>query len=64
MKAGTSVTWVNKDDTQHTTTSDSGIWDSGIMGTGKSFSFTFSTAGTFTYHCNVHPMNGEIEVVS
>jgi hypothetical protein len=63
VRAGTTVTWVNKDNTQHTTTSDTGVWDSGIMNTGKSFSFTFSSPGTFPYHCNVHPMVGTIQVV-
>jgi plastocyanin len=65
VKSGTVVTWQNKDDTQHTTTSDTpGIWDSGIMAPGKSYSVTFNSTGTFTYHCNVHPMTGTIEVVS
>jgi plastocyanin len=64
VKAGTTVTWVNNDDTVHTSTSDSGLWDSGIIQIGSSFSHTFSTAGTFPYHCNVHPMTGTIVVVS
>jgi|SRR5579872_5767537 len=65
VKQGTAVTWVNKDDTPHTSTSDtSGIWDSGILAPGKSFTFTFNSTGTFTYHCNIHPMTGTIEVVS
>lgn len=64
VKAGTTVTWVNKDDTAHTTTSNSGLWNSGVMAVGSSFSYTFSTAGTYPYHCNIHPMTGTIEVVS
>ena len=64
VKAGTTVTWMNIDDTVHTSTSNSGVWDSGIIQVGHSFSFTFSSAGTFPYHCNVHPMTGTIVVVS
>ena len=64
VKTGTTVTWSNKDDTIHTTTSNTGLWDSGVLAVGKSFSFTFSTPGVFDYHCNVHPMTGEIVVVS
>jgi hypothetical protein len=65
VKSGTAVIWINKDDTQHTTTSDQpGLWDSKIMAPGKSFTVTFNSTGTFTYHCNVHPMTGTIEVVS
>lgn len=66
VKAGTAITWVNKDPgVQHTTTSDTGgLWDSGILNSGKSFSHTFNNTGTFTYHCNVHPMSGTVVVVS
>jgi|SRR5579875_3017509 hypothetical protein len=63
VKAGTTVTWINKDNTQHTTTSDTGVWDSGILNPGQSFKFTFSSPGTYPYHCNVHPMSGTIVVV-
>jgi hypothetical protein len=65
VKTGTTVSWQNKDNTQHTTTSDSpGVWDSGILSPGQSFSVTFNSTGTYTYHCNIHPMTGTIEVVS
>ena len=63
VKAGTQVTWVNRDNTQHTTTSNSGLWDSGILNPGQSFSFTFNTPGTYSYICNVHPMTGVVIVV-
>jgi len=35
----------------HSTTSDNGIWDSGIRGEGATFTHTFDSVGTFTYHC-------------
>lgn len=64
IKAGTTVTWMNIDDTEHTTTSNSGVWGSPILAPGKSFSFTFNQPGTFPYHCEIHPMTATIAVVS
>jgi plastocyanin len=64
IKAGTTVTWHNIDDTEHTSTSDSGIWNSGIIPVGGSFSRTFNSTGTFPYHCLIHPMTATIIVVS
>lgn len=64
VTAGTTVMWTNQDTVSHTTTSDTGgVWNSGIMGKGGSFSFTFAKAGTFAYHCDIHPaMHGTITV--
>jgi len=56
VSAGTTVTWQNNDGVNHTSTSDNGLWDTGTIAPGQSRTTTFSTAGTFTYHCNVHPM--------
>jgi plastocyanin len=64
VKVGTTVTWVNHDGTQHTSTSDNGVWSSPILNPGQSFSFKFTSAGTYTYHCEIHPMNGVVNVVS
>jgi plastocyanin len=54
IKAGQSVQWTNDDTTTHTVTSDSGVWDSGHLTPGKTFTQQFPTAGTFPYHCNIH----------
>ncbi len=60
IKAGTTVTWKNTTAASHTVTSDDGkSFDSGasnpiIAQTGM-FSFTFTTPGTFAYHCAIHP---------
>jgi plastocyanin len=64
VAAGTAVTWTNTTtDTTHTTTSNDGVWDSGHLDPGKTFSFTFTRAGTFAFHCNIHPsMTGTITV--
>src|ERR1700732_4231361 len=63
VPVGTSVTFRNDDGDTHTFTSDAGAFNSGNVGTGQSFSFTFSAPGTFAYHCNIHSsMRGVITV--
>lgn len=55
VKKGTVVKWYNQDGYAHTVTSDDGTsFDSGNLAGGATFSYTASTAGTFTYHCNIH----------
>jgi plastocyanin len=54
IKVGTTVTWTNQDSVIHTVTSDTGVFDSGSLDQGKSFSYTFNAAGTFPYHCTPH----------
>src|SRR6476620_10611355 len=44
---GTNVTWINNDTVSHTTTSTTGIWDSGTLAPGESFSRVFNEAGNF-----------------
>jgi plastocyanin len=55
INSGQTVTWRNNDPIAHTTTSDTGLWDSGPLGTGATFARTFSTTGVFSYHCAIHP---------
>jgi plastocyanin len=52
---GTTVTWVNNDQTAHTVTANNGAFDSGTLQPGQSYSFAFDQAGTYAYHCNIHP---------
>ena len=54
MKAGTAVTWTNNDTVGHTVTADDGSFKSSTIASGTTFSQTFATAGTFTYHCSIH----------
>ncbi len=62
---GATVRWTNFDTAPHTSTSDTGVWDSGILLTGQTFSFTFNNLGDFPYHCSVHPnMHGMVRVVA
>jgi len=64
VAVGATVTWTNADSTAHTVTSDTGAFDSGSLAPGASFSQTFTTAGTFTYHCQIHPFMTATIVVS
>ncbi|MCZ7394655.1 MAG: glycosyl hydrolase family 18 protein [Candidatus Methanoperedens sp.] len=62
---GTSVTWTNLDSTLHTVTSDTGLFDSGSLSNGQTFSRTFNVAGNYDYHCNFHSfMTGRVAVSS
>jgi len=49
------ITWVNNDNAPHTVTADDGSFNSGNISPGQSFGFTFTTAGTYKYHCVYHP---------
>lgn len=55
VAVNSTVTWINKDAIGHTVTSDTGLFDSGTLNTNGSFSYTFTTLGTFSYHCSIHP---------
>ena len=55
VKAGTTVTWTNRDDASHTSTERNGKWDSKALGNGQSFSFTLNEPGTYNYFCSIHP---------
>ena len=56
VSLGDSVRWTNLDAVQHTATSDSGpaSFDSGFLTQNQSFTFQFTVAGTYRYHCQVH----------
>lgn len=63
VKAGSTVTWTNKDGEPHTVVSDSGLFRSGALDTNESFSFRFDKPGTYHYACSIHPrMTGTILV--
>src|SRR4051812_19510122 len=56
VTVGATVTWVNNDAITHTVTADNGSFNSGNITPGNSFTHAFSTVGTVTYHCSIHPM--------
>jgi amicyanin len=63
VPAGTTVTWVNRDDVPHTVTSTTLAFRSKALDTNDKFSFTFTTPGSYKYFCSLHPhMTGTIVV--
>jgi plastocyanin len=63
VTVGTTVTWTNTGQVDHTVTANAGAFDSGILAPGARFSFRFTKAGTFAYHCAIHPfMTGTVVV--
>jgi plastocyanin len=51
----TTIAWTNKESTTHTVTSNNGTFNSGNLGKDSKFTFTFDSAGTYNYHCSIHP---------
>jgi len=60
---GTTVVWENRDAVAHTSTSDEGRWDSGLIEGGRSWARTFGESGTFAYHCTPHPFMKAVIIV-
>jgi plastocyanin len=63
VPVGASVTWINNDDDAHSVVADGKAFRSAPLDTGDRYSFTFQAAGTYGYHCGLHPqMVGKIVV--
>lgn len=63
VEPGTTVTWTNEGNEPHTVTADNGLFDSGVLYPGDSYSVQFDGMGTVSYHCTLHPsMTGGITV--
>ena len=64
VSLNTTITWVNNDGTVHTSTSDTGVWDTGDIPAGTSKATRFAVAGTFPFHCTYHSgmMRGTVVV--
>jgi plastocyanin len=63
VHAGDTVTWTNDGNADHTATGKG--FDSGVLHSGKSYSHTFSSPGTFTYVCQIHSfMKAKITVLA
>jgi len=58
---GTAVTWTNQDKVPHGVVfspvliSSQDIWQSGPLYRAESFTYTFTSRGTFSYRCSEHP---------
>lgn len=60
---GTMITWTDQDSADHTVTSINGVFDSGRISRGNTFSYTFNEKGEYDYYCTYHPnMTGKVIV--
>lgn len=65
LGTNSTVVWTNNDQAPHTVTADDNSFNSGNMNPGDVFVYTFTTAGTYKYHCNYHSwMAGTVIVKS
>jgi plastocyanin len=63
VAVGTTVKWVNHDDIPHTVVEKNTTFRSKALDTDDSYSFTFTSAGSFDYFCGLHPhMVGKVIV--
>jgi plastocyanin len=51
IPVNTTVTWTNADEMVHTVTSETGLFESGSINPGGTFSYQFKTTGVYKYHC-------------
>ena len=65
IHVGDTVTWINHGPSAHTATANDGSFNTGVLQKGQSASHTFTTAGTVTYICSIHPfMHGTVVVLA
>jgi plastocyanin len=66
VKAGTTVTWTNKDEEPHSVvSSEEPMHSPTLAGSANSFTHTFAKPGTYHYNCGIHPfMHGTVEVTA
>jgi len=63
VSKGTTVTWMNMDNAEHSVVATGNAFSSDILKNGQSFAHTFNETGTFEYHCGKHPtMLGKVIV--
>jgi plastocyanin len=55
VKAGTAITWVNRDAVPHDATDEAGGWGTGTLNQGESTTLTFDSPGSYWYLCTIHP---------
>jgi len=60
---GTTVTWMNMDNSSHSVVATDMTFRSGNLNNGQSFAHTFNETGTFWYKCGIHPSkSGKVKV--
>ena len=57
VKAGTTVTFTNKDNANHSATNAGGLFDSGKLTSDNSYVYTFDKPGTYSFYCIYHSSN-------
>ena len=63
VAAGSTVTWTNRDDVPHNIVNTNQTFKSPVLGTDERFSHIFTSPGTCTYFCSIHPrMTGQVVV--
>ena len=63
VPVGSTVTWTNQDEEPHTIAAKDGSFHSPGMDTHGTYSFTFTTPGSYDYICSIHPfMTGTVVV--
>lgn len=63
LKVNGTVTWTNNDPVQHTVTDLGGSFNSGLINPNQTYQRSFPNAGTYTYHCTVHPAMANAMIV-
>ncbi len=65
INAGDNVTWINQDDqSSHTTTSDTFVWNGTLVNFQDQFTFQFNSTGTFPYRDSIDGFTGTITVIA
>jgi plastocyanin len=63
VSKGTTVVWINRDDTPHRVVAVKNQFKSPVLDTDETFRWTFADAGNFAYFCSMHPhMTGTVTV--
>jgi amicyanin len=63
VPVGATVTWTNKDEEPHTIAAKDGSFHSPGVDANGTYSFTFTTPGSYDYICSIHPfMTGTVVV--
>ena len=65
VRKGTTVVWINRDDTPHRVVAIKSQFKSPVLDTDETFQWTFTDAGKFPYFCSMHPhMTGIVTVTA
>lgn len=63
IRAGGTVTWVNRDPVVHTVTANDQRWGSELLTEGQLYTHTFTQPGRYPYHCTPHPQMTGVVIV-